>query len=216
MPASIAAPVMTLSYASVHIAAGAEAAQRLCVAGYPGKKGRPRTDPALKKQVGARIRAGREALGLEQAELADTVGIRPHSMWRYEDGRALAGPDIMNRIAAALGVTEAFLMRGDEAPAPRDPAAPQYPAAFAKMQELLPAYLADHGHAPPSPEEWAVLATQPFSTPAGEEPGVRNFFHALMSHRIRDPERIAEGKRVSAEDERGRVASGMGTRKAKR
>jgi transcriptional regulator with XRE-family HTH domain len=177
---------------------------------------RPKPD---KVAVGRRIVDARERLGANRHAFAASIGKSWGHLQRWEEGETLLDTASLALVAEALGVTSDWLLWGDATPGEQStPKAdrPQYPAAFAKMQELLPAYLADHGHAPPSPEEWAVLATQPFSTPAGEEPGVRNFFHALMSHRIRDPERIAEGKRVSAEDERGRVASGMGTRKAKR
>lgn len=56
--------------------------------------------------LGKRIRAAREAKGLEQQELAHKVGIKPVQMWKYEAGRVKRPSlETLHRIARELGVT---------------------------------------------------------------------------------------------------------------
>lgn len=74
---------------------------------------KPRTDPAVKKAIGAAIRSFREQRGLKQSALADLVGVRPLAMYRYESGRVMPGTMIMGRIAEALGVPESALKRAE-------------------------------------------------------------------------------------------------------
>lgn len=49
----------------------------------------------------ANIRAGRQALGLKQYELADLVGVRPASVCRWEDGQNPTPPNDTHKVKLA-------------------------------------------------------------------------------------------------------------------
>lgn len=85
------------------------------------KKGAPRYSTEEKQAVGHRIVEARERAGLSQAELADAVGVRPHSMWRYEDGRTMPGDWALERIAEVTKVSVRWLKKGDEINRGSDP-----------------------------------------------------------------------------------------------
>lgn len=80
----------------------------------PGKRSRAELDPEL-VPIGQRIRAAREAAGISQTELAERIGVRAHTMWRYEAGRMRPGPDALVGIAKAVGVTPEYLLTGETA-----------------------------------------------------------------------------------------------------
>lgn len=65
--------------------------------------------------LGQRIRDRREALDLSQASLADAIGVRQPTMWRYEQDKLRPGADVLDRLATALKVTSRWLLHGDEA-----------------------------------------------------------------------------------------------------
>ena len=60
--------------------------------------------------VGARIRLARERMGLGQSELADRIGVRPPTMWRYENDRVTPGAEAAARLERELGVSVQWLM----------------------------------------------------------------------------------------------------------
>ena len=62
--------------------------------------------------LGQRLRAAREQRALSQAGLADMVGIRPHSMWRYESAHVMPSADRLMKLARALSVRVEWLMGG--------------------------------------------------------------------------------------------------------
>jgi transcriptional regulator with XRE-family HTH domain len=64
-------------------------------------------------EVGARIRARREALGLSQAEVGAAIGVQGHQIWRYEDGRSVPSTPKLFGIARRLEVTPEWLLYGD-------------------------------------------------------------------------------------------------------
>lgn len=67
--------------------------------------------------VGKRIRDAREALGIKQAELADAIGVRPQSMWRFEHDEMTPSAESAVLIARKLGVSVEWLILGEDPPA---------------------------------------------------------------------------------------------------
>lgn len=64
--------------------------------------------------VGDRIRAARINAGLAtQTALADRVGMRAQSIWRFESAGYMPGRATVKLLASALGVTEAWLEYGE-------------------------------------------------------------------------------------------------------
>jgi len=63
-------------------------------------------------EVGARIRAGRERVGLTQAGLAERVGVTRSAVAQWETGRAGQVGGHLEKIAAALGVGVEHLLLG--------------------------------------------------------------------------------------------------------
>lgn len=68
----------------------------------------------MSDRLGERIRARREALGMQQIDLADAIGVRPHSMWRYEAGKSRPRAEMLDKIADALQTTSKALLHGEE------------------------------------------------------------------------------------------------------
>lgn len=67
-------------------------------------------------KAGARLHARREELKIGQSELADRIGVRPHSIWRYENGKGGKwGPDVLLKLSRELRVTERWLLTGESA-----------------------------------------------------------------------------------------------------
>lgn len=62
--------------------------------------------------TGSRIRARRTVLGLAQAELARRVGVSPSFLNLIEHNRRGVGPDLLDRMAAVLGVPADSLREG--------------------------------------------------------------------------------------------------------
>lgn len=75
----------------------------------------------LKKRskLGERIEGCRIALGLSRANLADKLEVGPNTIFRWETGERSPSDDMKRRIAEALSTSVAYLMDGDNAPAPR-------------------------------------------------------------------------------------------------
>ena len=63
------------------------------------------------KKLGARVRKARLRRGLTLTALAEVIGVRsPATVWRYENGRR-PEPDVLARLALALGVSAEDLAR---------------------------------------------------------------------------------------------------------
>ena len=64
------------------------------------------------KNIGERIKARREALGMKRPELARRLGVEPNTLYRYEIGSIGIKDSIKEKIAQALGVSLGYLMEG--------------------------------------------------------------------------------------------------------
>ena len=63
-----------------------------------------------------KMRIRRRALGLTMKDLAACVGVSEAAISHYETGRREPDPDMLGRIANALGVTVDYLLGRDVAP----------------------------------------------------------------------------------------------------
>ena len=64
------------------------------------------------RTMGDRIREAREAKGTKASALADAVGCRPTTIWRYEARGMQPSPQVLARIAEELGVSMEWLTTG--------------------------------------------------------------------------------------------------------
>ena len=69
--------------------------------------------------VGERLRAGREARGLNATTLAELVGVTPAAMGHYEKGLQSPRPEVMRAIAEKLALPVRHFLRAMPAPAVR-------------------------------------------------------------------------------------------------
>lgn len=99
-------------------------------------------DPKVVQAIGQRIRKTRMARGMSQTDLAESAGVKNHTMWRYEQGKTMPSAVPLEKIADALGVPQRFLLRGgptppnlsfDDEPKPRRPA---YDPPIAQEQQI--------------------------------------------------------------------------------
>ena len=92
--------------------------------------------------VSERIKNCRENLRISQVFLAELAGINPTQLYRYESGKAKLRPEAAEKIAAALGVSTAWLVHGT-LPVARgtqiDPPVPAGGGLILKFLELPPA-----------------------------------------------------------------------------
>lgn len=94
--------------------------------------------------IGERIREARERAGLSQTELADRVGVRVPTMYRYERRGMVPRAATLARIADELGVTPQWIIEGGPAPEPqsrnaRERNEPAHWSAFLDNYEYLDA-----------------------------------------------------------------------------
>ena|SRR5215210_4940530 len=73
---------------------------------------RLRTTDAVTESLGDRIARLRRAKGWNQRELAARIGIQGPQVSKYERGTYLPRPDLLSRLAKALGVSPDYLMTG--------------------------------------------------------------------------------------------------------
>lgn len=92
--------------------------------------------------VTERIKSCRENLRISQVLLAELAGINPTQLYRYESGKAKLRTEAAEKIAAALGVSTAWLVHGT-LPVARgtqiDPPVPAGRGLILKFLELPPA-----------------------------------------------------------------------------
>ena len=62
--------------------------------------------------VSERLKSCRENLHISQVQLAELAGINPTQLYRYESGKAKLLMEAAEKIAAALGVSTAWLVHG--------------------------------------------------------------------------------------------------------
>ncbi len=62
-----------------------------------------------------RMKAAREAAGLNQSEMARRLGLSPQSVQKWESGETIPRGRRMQQVAEVTGVTIAYLMDGGEA-----------------------------------------------------------------------------------------------------
>jgi len=65
-----------------------------------------------RKLCGKRIKAARERLCISQAEVAERVGVRVHSLYRWESGRSGPNASTLAALCTVLGVTSDHLLFG--------------------------------------------------------------------------------------------------------
>lgn len=66
--------------------------------------------------VGELIQAAREQKNLSRPKLAELLGVKPNTVWRWENDERQPSDDDKRRLAQILGVSIAYLMGEDPAP----------------------------------------------------------------------------------------------------
>lgn len=66
---------------------------------------------------GARIRAARDRLGITQDDLAHAIGVKPHTVSRWERNAHMPEAKHLPDLARALSVDLTWLLEGDSASA---------------------------------------------------------------------------------------------------
>lgn len=80
-----------------------------------------------------RIRERRRALNITIKQLAEIVGVSVGAISHYETGRRAPDPDMLSRIASALGVSVDYILGRDDAdPSQKSEKAPEDMRAEAK------------------------------------------------------------------------------------
>ena len=72
-----------------------------------------RTYTQLNKELGARIRARREALHMTRAVLAERINVTPHSLGEMERGSIGMALTTYKQICEVLGIHDGYLLWGD-------------------------------------------------------------------------------------------------------
>lgn len=111
---------------------------------------------------GERIRKAREAAGISQEELAQAAGTIKQTIYKYERGIVTNIPwDRVERMAAKLGVSSAYIMGWINTPTPEEE--PSLTPAQRDLINLVPTL---------TPEELSVLASTAKALKAARrEPG---------------------------------------------
>lgn len=61
--------------------------------------------------LGSRIREARMAAGFDVGvAFAAEIGVKPHTLWRYENGKIRPSADVLHKIARACGVSMESLL----------------------------------------------------------------------------------------------------------
>lgn len=76
-----------------------------------------RTYTQLNRELGSRIRARREALGISRETLAERLDVTPHYLGEVERGSTGLALPTYKRVCEVLGVQDGFLLFGEQAPA---------------------------------------------------------------------------------------------------
>lgn len=87
--------------------------------------------------ISERLKSCRENLRMSQVLLAELAGINPTQLYRYESGKAKLLMEAAEKIAAALGVSTAWLVHGTLPVARETQIDPPVPAGGALILNLL-------------------------------------------------------------------------------
>lgn len=104
--------------------------------------------------LGARIAQLRKAAGMNQAELAERIGVSTSAIGMYEQGRREPSCALLVSLSRALGTSLQYLLTGDEEEAPPSP-----PLAETLLQAGFGGIRSPSVRRPFSHQELAVLLT---------------------------------------------------------
>ena len=104
--------------------------------------------------LGARIARLRKAAGMNQAELAEKIGVSTSAIGMYEQGRREPSCALLVSLARALGTTLQYLLTGDE-----EEPSPAPPLAEVLLQTGFGGIRSPAVRRPFSQQELAVLLT---------------------------------------------------------
>lgn len=71
-----------------------------------------KSSPAKWREIGKRIRAARDALGLSQVAVCKLIAMQPSAYNQWESGAVRPDPDNAERFCDAIGVTLDWIYRG--------------------------------------------------------------------------------------------------------
>ncbi|MCC5983472.1 MAG: helix-turn-helix domain-containing protein [Rhodobacteraceae bacterium] len=127
--------------------------------------------------TGTRIRARRTASGLRQADLARMVGVSPSYLNLIEHNRRNVAPDLLHKLAGALGIAPEDLLEGGE-------------SAVMEAARAAAAWVTAHGGdgAAPAPDAPELERIEEF---LGRFPGWAMVV-AAMQRRVEELERVVE------------------------
>lgn len=85
--------------------------------GHPNECNGPRVaksqSESERKALGARLRSARMERGLTGVAVAEAVGAKPHTLWRWEKGLITPRPRTLFQLALVLGVEADWLLHGE-------------------------------------------------------------------------------------------------------
>ena len=88
------------------------------------------------KNLGERVLALRTQKGMTQTSLAERLEVTSTAVWNWEQNGVKPRPGMLKKLAKALGVSEAYLLTGADAPSPRRTAAQIIKAAAEEIAAL--------------------------------------------------------------------------------
>lgn len=139
--------------------------------------------------IGGRIKRLRSRLGLSQADLADRLGIRHQSVYRFESGRMKPSAETGIDLADIFGVSVRYLVRGEPGGSTEALARMDYPTFAQWLDEMAPRDITD--------EEKDILARIPFTN----GPPAPWRYSAILDHMRSEPKHSSKPPTQSAADE---------------
>ena len=67
-------------------------------------------NPSMRRALSERLRSARLGTGLTMEQVSESVGVSPHMIWRWEDGRTAPMVDRLDDLATLYGVTVDWLL----------------------------------------------------------------------------------------------------------
>lgn len=139
--------------------------------------------------IGGRIKRLRGRLDLSQADLADCLGIRQQSVYRFESGRMKPSAETSIDLADVLGVSVRYLVRGEAEEPTQVRARTNYPTFAQWLDEMAPKDITD--------EEKDTLSRIPFTNGAPDPWR----YSAILDHMRSASKRSSKPPVQSAADE---------------